>query len=35
MPANPLGALSLVEPKTTSRNMKVKTISAINADAKL
>ena len=31
-PANPFGARSLVEPKMTSKNMKVKTISAINAD---
>jgi hypothetical protein len=27
-----LGALSLVEPKITSRNMNVKTTSAMNAD---
>jgi hypothetical protein len=32
MPAKPFGAFSLVEPWMTSRNMKVKTTSAMNAD---
>ncbi len=32
MPAKPLGALSLVEPKITSKNMKVKTTSAAKAE---
>ncbi len=35
MPANPLGARSLVEPKMTSRNMNVNTISAIKAEVRL
>jgi hypothetical protein len=32
-PANPLGALSLVEPKTTKTNIRVRTTSAMKADA--
>ena len=32
MPANPLGALSLVDPYITSRKMNVRTTSAMNPD---